>query len=110
MLGPRTIKVNGKRKVLRRREFRQRFFQLDRIRAQVHVLLPRHEALYDLVDLRMQQRFATGDRNDRRPTFVGRAKALLGRQLPPQGFRWMLNLPATGAGQIAPHQRLQHED
>ena len=43
-------------------------------------------------------------------TFVHRLKALFGRQILFQDVGGILNLAASGAGQIAAEQRLEHED
>ena len=52
------VHVHGKRQVFARLEKVQLFFQKQRIRAQINVLLARHQPFHDLGDLRMHQRFA----------------------------------------------------
>ena len=85
------------------------FFQQQRVRAEIDVLLARHQTFDDLVDLRMHQRLAAGDRNHRRAAFLDRLEALLRRQVHLQDVGGILNLAASRAGQVAAEQRLQHE-
>ena len=54
----------------------ERFFQLDGIGAEVDVFFPRHESGHDLIDLRVQERLAAGDRDDGRSALIDRAEAL----------------------------------
>ena len=57
----------------------------------------------------MQERLAAGNRDHRGAAFVDRLKALLGREVRPQHFGWVLNLAAAAAGEIAAKERLEHE-
>src|SRR6266852_3344735 len=58
----------------------------------------------------MHQWFAAGNRNHRRAAFIHRLKTLFRRQFFFQNMRWVLNLSAAGARQVAPEQRLQHQN
>ena len=95
------VHVYGKRQVLARLEQVQLFLQQQGIGAQVDVLLPRHQPLDDLGDLRMQQRLAARNRHHRRAALVHRLEALFRRELLLQNVRRILNLPASRARQVA---------
>ena len=58
----------------------------------------------------MHQRLAAGDRHHRRAAFLNRAEALFGRQILFQNVGRVLDLAASGAGQVAAEERLQHQD
>ena len=103
------IHVDGEGEVLARLEKVQLLFQQQRVGAHVDVLLARHQALDDLLDARMHQRFAAGDGDRGHAALVDRAEALFGRQFALQNMAGILDLPAAGARQIAAIERLQHE-
>ncbi len=54
----------------------------------------------NFVDLWVQQRFATGNGNNGRTTFIDRMETLFGCQLLAKSFRGMLNFAAAGTSQI----------
>ena len=85
-------------------------FEQQRVAAQVDVFLARDQAFNDVGNLRMQQRFAAGDRNHGRAALVHGFKTLLGRELALQNVRRILDFAASGASQIAAKQRLKHQD
>ncbi len=87
----------------------QLFFQEQRVGAEINVLFPRNQPLDDFVDLRVHQRFAAGDRNHRRSAFIHGFEAFFRRQFRFQNVRRILDLAATGAGQVAAKERLQHQ-
>jgi hypothetical protein len=68
------------------------------------------KALDDLLDLRMDQRLASGDAHHRGAAFVDGLEALLGGQALVQGFFGELDLAATGAFQVAAEEGLEHQD
>jgi hypothetical protein len=76
-----SIHVNGEAQVLARLEQMQLFFQQERIGAQVDVLLSRYQALNDLANLRMHQRFAARNGHHRSATLVNRLEAFFRCQL-----------------------------
>ena len=88
---------------------RQHLLELERVGAEVEILLAGDDAGHDLLDLRMEQRLATGNRNDWRTAFIHRCEALLGREVRPQHLRRMLDLATATAGEIAAKERLEHE-
>jgi hypothetical protein len=54
--------------------------------------------------------FTVGDGNHRRAAFVHGLEAFFGRQFLFQNMGWILDFPATGAGQIAAEERFEHQD
>src|SRR5262249_44766476 len=64
----------------------------------------------DLVDLRMQQRFAPGNRDDRRSAFVDGPEALLGSEMLLEDVHRVLNLPATRTGEVAAEEGFEHQN
>src|SRR5262249_44707057 len=80
------------------------------IRAQIDVLLPRHELPDQRPDLGVHERLAARNRYDRRPALVDGSEALLDAQILPQDLAGVLDLSAARAGEVASEQRLEHED
>ena len=105
----RSIHMDRKGQVSRRREFVKRFFELDRVGAEIDEAFEIDQTGHDVINLWMQQRFAAGNRNDRRPALLGCVQTLIDRQVTLQNRGWMLDLATTGAGQVASHQRFQHQ-
>ena len=103
------IEVYGEGEVLRRRKLRQAALQFKSVGAEVDVFLARNEAVDDFNDLRMQKRLTAGDRNHGCATFLDRGEALLGRELLLEDVRRVLHFAASGAGQVAAEERLEHE-
>ena len=58
----------------------------------------------------MDQRFATGDADHRRAAFLDRVEALLRGKTFIENVIGILNLAATGAGQVAAEEGLKHQD
>ena len=90
------VQVDAEGQVLARLEEVDLFLQQQRVGAEVDVLLARHQAFDDLVDLRVHQRLAAGDGDHRGAALVHRPEALLGGEL---RFRmwagyWILPQPA----------------
>ena len=103
------VHVNAERQILAGLEQIQLFLQQQRVRAQIDVFLARDQALDDLVDLRVHQRFAAGDGNHRRAAFVDGFEAFFRAQFLLQNMGGILNLAAAGARQIAAEKRLKHQ-
>src|SRR5207302_95867 len=61
-------------------------------------------------DLRMHQRLTTGDGDHRRAALFHGGKTLFRREVFLEDVRGILDLAASGAGQVAAEERLQHED
>ncbi len=102
------IQVHREREVLARLEQVHLLFQQQRVGAQVHILAARDQPRDDFANLGMQQRFAAGNVHDRSARLFHRAEALFRRHLALQHMRRILHLAATGTGQIAAEQHLQH--
>jgi hypothetical protein len=106
----KAVHVDGKGEVLRGFEARERFFELEGIGAEVDEAFLLDQAGDDLVDLRMEERFATGNRDDGSAAFVGGGPTVLRREISAEYFGGELNFAAAGAGEVAAKQGLEHED
>ena len=104
------VEMYAEGEVLGRGKFRQAAFEIQRVGAEVDVLLARHQPLDDFDNLGMQQRLATGDGNHGRAAFVYSGKALLGSKLLLEDVGRILHLAASGAGQAATKERLKHQN
>src|ERR1700733_459285 len=76
-----TIEMDGKGEVLAGLEQTDLFLEQQGIGAEIDVLLPRHQTLNDLANLRVHQWFATGNGDHGRAALIHRLEALLGREL-----------------------------
>lgn len=105
-----TVHVNAEGEVFG--WFEEIDFSLEKegVRAEVNVFFACDEAFDDLVDFRMDQRFATGDRDHGGSAFVGGGPALLGGQPFIQNVIRVLDLAATRTSEIATEEGLEHED
>ena len=83
--------------------------QQKRVGANDREFLSRDDALDDLREILVQQRFATRDDDDRRPAFVDRGQSVLHREALVEDVIGIVDLAASGAGEIAAKQRLHHE-
>ena len=63
----------------------------------------------DFRQLLVQQRFAAGDRHDRRTAFVDRVQGVFDRHVLVQDRIGIVDLAAAGASEVAPEQRLKHQ-
>ncbi len=109
MLFLQAVHMHGEGEVLRRLEKVELALQEQRVRAKIDVFFAFDEAGHDLVDFVMDQGFATGDADHRRAAFLDRVEALLRGQALVENVGGVLDLTATGAGQIATEERLQHQ-
>src|SRR3954470_5133855 len=104
------VNVDRKRKILARLEEIQLLFQEERVGAEINVFLTLDKPGDDFADLRMHERLATGNRDHGRATLLYRLEAFLRRKVLLQDVRWILDLAAAGAGEVATEQGFQHED
>ena len=95
------VHVHGKCQVLAGLEKMQLFLQQERIGAEIDVFLARDQALDDLVNLRVHQGLAAGDRNHRCAALVHRFEAIFGTQIRFQNVRRILDFTAPRASQVA---------
>ena len=103
------VEVNGEGQILAGLEEVDLFFQQQRVGAEINVFLAGDQAFDDLVDLRMHERFAAGDGDHGGAAFVDGAETLFRAQILLQDVGGVLDLAASGAGQVAAEQRLEHE-
>src|SRR6202453_1786511 len=83
--------------------------QQQRVGAQGHELLARHQAAHDLADLLVDQRLAARNRHHPRAAFVGGLPAFLRRHAPIEDRIGIVDLAAADACEVAAKQRLEHE-
>ncbi len=86
------------------------FLQQQGVGAEVNVFLAGDQAFDDLADLRVHQRLAAGDGDHGGAAFVDGAEAFFGGEVLLQDVGGVLDLAASGAGQVAAEQRFEHED
>src|SRR5581483_8445703 len=110
VLFPQAVHVDAEREVLRRGEEVELFLQEDGVGAEIHVLLPLHQLRDQPVDLRVHQRLAARNAHDGRAALLDRSQALLDAQVLLEDRRRVLDLAAAGAGEIAPEERLEHQN
>ncbi len=103
------VQMHREGEVLRRRKLRQLLFEFKRVGTEINVLLARDQPVDDLDDLRMQQRLAAGNRDHRRAALFHCGKTLFGGELLFEDVGRILHLAASGAGQRAAEERLQHQ-
>ena len=97
----KTVHMNAEGEVFGRLEEIDFSLEEEGVRAEVNVFFACDEAFDDLVDFRMDQRFATGDRDHGGPAFVGGGPALLGGQSFIKNVVRVLDLAATRTGEVA---------
>src|SRR5690349_160341 len=88
----------------------QLLFQQQSVGAERDELLARDDAFDDLADVLVDQRLAARNGNHRRAALVDRVEAFLHGQTPVEDRVRIVDLAATGAGEIATEQRLKHEN
>jgi hypothetical protein len=103
------IEMDREGEVLARLEEADLFLEQQSVGAEIDVFLPRHQALNNLANLRVHQRFAAGNGDHRRTALVDCPEALLGRELLLEDMCGILNFAAACASQIAAEQRFQHK-
>ena len=103
------VEMHREEQIGRRLEQMQLLFQKQRIGAQRHEFLAGDDAFDDLADFLVNQRLAARNGDHRRAALVDGVEAFLHRQaLVEDGVR-IIDLAATGAGEVAAEQRLQHQ-
>jgi hypothetical protein len=105
-----TVHVNGEGQVLAGFEEINFLLQEQGVGAEIDVFFAGYEAFYDFPDLRVEQRFSAGDRYGRGSAFICRSEAILRSELHSQDVAGILDFSATGAGQVAAEEGLEHED
>ena len=104
-----TVDVNGEAQVLAGLEEVQLFFQQQGVGAEINIFLARDQAFDNFVDLGMHQRLAAGDGDHGGAAFIHGFEAVFRGKIGFQDVGGILDLAASGAGQIAAEQRLEHE-
>ena len=82
-----TVQMHREKQIWRRFEQVELLFQQQRVGAQRHEFLPRHQTADDFADFLVDQRLAAGDRHHRRAAFVGGIPAFLRRHAAVRGLR-----------------------
>src|SRR5271163_2753367 len=85
-------------------------FEQQSVRAQINELLSGDHAPGDLVDLTVQQGFAARDDHHRRAAFLRRCDTLVDTEALIEDRVRVIDLTATGAGEVAAEQRLEHQN
>jgi len=106
----KTVHVNTEGEVFGRLEEIDFPLEEEGVCTEVNVFFACDEAFNDLVDFRMDQRFATGDRDHGGSAFVGGSPALLGGQPFIENVIRVLDFAATRTRQVATEEGLEHED
>src|SRR6516165_2721892 len=86
------------------------FLEQQSVGAEVNEFLLRRNALDNLVDLAVQQRFATRDHHHWSTTFIDGREALVDAQALIEDRVRVVDLVATGAGEVATEERLEHQN
>src|ERR1700691_6759928 len=103
------VEMHREKQIGRRFEQIELLFQQQRVGAQRHELLARHQAAHDLADLLVDQRLAAGNSHHRRAAFVGGIPAFLRRHAAIEDRIGIVDLAAADACEVAAKQRLEHE-
>jgi hypothetical protein len=85
-------------------------FEEEGVGAEVDIFFAGDEAFDDLVDLRVDQGFATGNGDHGGATLIGGGPALFRGEALAENVVGILDFAATGAGKVATEERLEHED
>jgi hypothetical protein len=100
------VQMQGKSEVGRRGVPLKAIFQEETIGAQVDKLLALDQAGYDSWHILVEQRFAPGDRYDRRTAFLDRFETFLRAKAPVEDRLRIADLPAPGTGEITAKEGL----
>ena len=104
------VHVHAEGQVLRGREQVELFLEEDGIRAEIDVLLALHQLGHEPVDLGIHQRLAARDAHHRGTALLDGLDALLHGEVLLEHLGGVLDLAAARAGEVAPEERLEHED
>ena len=104
------VHVNTEREILGGLILIELALEQNRIGTEIDIAFLGDEALDDLGHIGMDQRLAAGNTDDRCAAFLGCRPTLFGCQTLIEDVVGVLDLAASGAGQIATEERFQHED
>src|SRR5437588_1935214 len=104
------VEVDRKSQVLTGLEEMDFFFQQQRIGAEIDIFFAGDQAFDDRFDLRVHQGLAAGDGNHGGAAFVDGAETFFGAEIFFEDVGRVLDLAASGAGQVTAEERFQHED
>src|SRR6516162_2994039 len=104
------IEMNRPCEIGARAELLDLLLEQQRIGAEVDEFLARDQARDDLIDVAVEQRLATGEHDDRGPTFIDGIEALVDAQALIEDGVGIVDLATAGAGEVAAKQRFQHQD
>src|SRR6202165_214947 len=104
-----TVQMDREKQIWRRFEQVELLFQQQRVGAQRHEFLARHQTADDLADFLVDQRLAAGDRHHRRAAYVGGIPAFLCRHAAIEDRVGIVDLAAADACEVAAKQGLQHQ-
>src|SRR5215510_8385898 len=104
-----TLKVRYGEAVCRDGVF-ELLLEQDGVGAEIDVLLPLDQLHHQLVDVGVHEGLAAGNAHDGGATLVHRLEALLGGEVLLEDLGGILDLAATRTREIAPEERLEHED
>src|SRR5258708_10492462 len=96
------IEMHGEEEIRRRFELIELLLQEKRVGAQRHEFLARHDPPDDGTNVLMDERFAAWDRHHGGAALIYRSQALFNREPPIEDRLRVVDLAATGAGEIAP--------
>ena len=88
----------------------QRILQQDAVGTEVDVFFPGQHPIDQRVNVGIEERFATGDSNDGRRTFIYRVETILKRHFLRERSGVFADASAAGAGEIAEMGGFQHEN
>ena len=103
------VEMDRERQIPGRREQIELLLQEQRVGAEIDVFAARDDGGDHVADLAVDERFAAGDRDDRRAAFLDRGERLVKADPPVEDGLGIVDLAASGAGQVAAEQRLQHQ-
>src|SRR5258706_213122 len=106
---PKPVEMHGEEQVRRRFELIELLLQEEGVGTQRHEFLARHDPPDDGTDVFVDERFAAWDRHHRGAALIDRSEALLDREPPIEDRLRVVDLAATGAGEIASEERLEHQ-
>ena len=100
MLGLLAVQMDRERQEFRRCEPVEMFFEQQRVRTEIDVFFALDQLNDDLINLLVDQRFATGDRNHRGTAFFCGTDRVFNRNSFVQDSARVIDLAAAGTGEI----------
>ena len=104
-----TIEMDREGQIRRRLVGLYAFLEQQRIGAKVDETFPRDQTGDNLRQLLVEQRLSARDGNHRGPAFIRGGERLLDADAFVENMTGVVDLAATGAGEVAAKQRLQHQ-